>query len=136
MPTCVNCRKGGFWEQDRCPHCGFFLRSGTWTMQTDLLHPAAGGWGFAPATYQSRWFRIAALLCPVWLPFIIALVSRLLPGGIWFLLLLFSFIPGVWVIANLASWGKLVRVLVSLIYVVFAVATSILLIAGIGLIWQ
>ena len=136
MPTCINCRKSVFWGQDRCPHCGIFLQSGTWMMQTDLLNPVTGGWGLAPATYQSLWFRIGALLCPLWIPFIVALVSRFLPSGISFLFLLFSFIPGVWVIANLASWSKLLRVFLSLLYVVLAVTVSFLVIAGIGLIWQ
>ena len=65
-----------------------------------------------------------ALLVPVWVPIIVALMASEQPSGppvgLAILLTLFIFIPGVYVISNLPGWSGPVRFFASLVYVVLA----------------
>ena len=138
MATCFNCRKPVSRSADRCPYCGVAFRSGTWKSQTDLLDAAPGGWGLAPATYGSIAFRVGAVLCPVWLPLIVGMLAGpdAQPAALALLLALFIFIPGVYVLANLRSWGKLLRLLASMGYVVVSGVAAFWVLSGIKLLWR
>ena len=98
------------------------FQPGTWRTQTDLIDPTPGGWGLAPATYGSFWFRFAALLFPVWFPFLLGLLigRGAADFGLFIVLLFFIFIPGVYFVANTPNWGKLARASASLGYVAAA----------------
>ena len=138
MATCFNCRKAVSWSADRCPHCGIAFRPGTWKTQTDLLDARPGGWGFAPATYRSMGFRVAALLCPAWLPLIVGVLAGpgAQPVGLAILLAPFVFIPGVYVLANVHRWGRLLRAASCVIYVVASEVLAFWIFPGVKWLWR
>lgn len=65
-----------------------------------------------------------AILAPVWVPLIVALMTTEQPSGppvgLAILLTPFIFIPGVYVISNLPGWSGPIRFVASLVYVVLA----------------
>jgi hypothetical protein len=58
------------------------------------------------------------------------------PAALALLLALFIFIPGVYVLANLRSWGKLLRLLASMGYVVVSGVAAFWVLSGIKLLWR
>jgi len=109
-------------------------------MQTDLLDQTSAAWGLVPATYRGAGFRLGALLCPVWLPLGVGLVAgpqpRADPTGLALLLALFIFIPGVYVLANTPSWGRLRRAVASAIYVVLSEVVAFWVLLGVNYLWR
>jgi hypothetical protein len=58
------------------------------------------------------------------------------PAALALLLALFIFIPGVYVLGNLRSWGKLLRLLASMGYVVVSGVAAFWVLSGIKLLWR
>jgi hypothetical protein len=58
------------------------------------------------------------------------------PAALALLLALFIFIAGVYVLANLRSWGKLLRLLASMGYVVVSGVAAFWVLSGIKLLWR
>jgi hypothetical protein len=85
-------------------------------------------------------FRVGALLCPVWLPVVVGGVAGPQPDGapvgLAILLALFIFIPGVYVLANVTAWGKVLRAFACVIYVVSSEVIAFWVLSGVNLLWR
>ena len=88
------------------------------------INPSSSGWGILPSTYESIAFRFAALLVPVWVPPLVAMLAGVQPSGapvgLALLLAPFIFIPGVYTISNIPRWSGPIRFVASLAYVAVA----------------
>ena len=119
MAACPNCLQLVLPGAEICPTCGLHLRGG-WRA-TNRLSPNPHGWGLSPEVLRSFRFRTTALLCPLWLPAIVGLLAQPQPrgdvGGLWILLALFIFLPGVYVIAKMGSGGRTVRFMGVMAYI-------------------
>ncbi|WCM94782.1 hypothetical protein M5C99_08775 [Acidovorax sp. NCPPB 2350] len=139
MAACFNCRAYVSLYEDACRNCGSAFRPGTWQTATDAIEPAAGGWGFSPDTLRSRTFRVVNLAVPVWVPLVVGVLLGPPSGGaagLMVLLILFIFIPGVYVIGNLPRWTGFVRLLACLAYVVLAEVTAFLVLFCLDWVWK
>ncbi len=119
MQTCPNCRSAVLDGMQRCAACGFQVRPGSFaSMLTGVSHRAAG-WSLSPELVRSSTYRVVALLAPIWLPVLVALIigSRS-PAAVSILVALFVFIPGLHVLSNVPGWSAIQRLVVCVLYVV------------------
>ncbi len=119
MQTCPNCRRAVMAGAQQCPACGIRVRSGTLISLLTGISLRQDGWSLSPGLLRSRGFRVVALLVPAWLPILVAvLIGSGSPEAASFLLALFVFIPGLYVLSNLSSWSRITRLVACLLYVV------------------
>ncbi len=93
-----------------------------------------GGWGLSPVLLQGVAFRVAAILVPVWLPLLIALLlgaqPRQSPVGLALLLAPFVFIPGVYVLTNVPAWSRIIKFSARVLFFVLGSATGYVALAA------
>ena len=122
MSTCFNCRSSLPAGASSCPVCGARIVAGTWQSLLRSISPRAEGWGISSSRLQGTAFRAAALLVPVWLPPLTAIIlgaqAPQSPLAIALLLAPFAFIPGLYVLANRAAWSRTSRFLACIAYLV------------------
>ena len=83
------------------------------------VSPRAAGWSLSSNLVRSSTYRMVALLVPIWLPVLVALIigSRS-PAAVSLLVALFVFIPGLHVLSNVPGWSGITRFVVCVLYVV------------------
>ena len=117
MSTCFNCRASVAAGRLTCPRCGRWARGGGPYSPRDDLSPRAEGWGLPTYITQGAAFRWTSLLAPIWLQPLVMVWLQAPPVLVAFVLALFIYIPGLYVVTNLPRLAGWVKVIASLGYV-------------------
>jgi hypothetical protein len=119
MQTCPNCRSPVVAVTQPCHACGMRVVPGTWMSLLTGVAPRAEGWSLSSSLTRSSVFRAVALLVPVWLPVLVALlIGSRSPEAVSLLLALFVFIPGLHVLSNVRGWSGIRRLVACVLYLV------------------